>query len=327
MGIDRSSCNCHCSIITVCSSQKGDELALNKYVKKFDKTPILVISIACLVVVEFSLVKFARAAITPPLGAATTYGILANTYVNTTAGTTVNGDVGFTTGPAVAPADVVDPMAVTHINPLVPIVERESDIGVSDFMSHIGQFEAFTGEDRRLPPVAKKDDVAEKNVGAGQGGVPSSSEGKPTGVLVFGIDGYDGMIQRYGRPIADRVVMKFSALLASKVRGGESIMQLADGRIAIISLTADRDQCRKFAGRICAALATASISVAGERVATTVSAGGATVPEESGENSVEDLLRLATSRLELAVHEGGNRVFFGLERSKDKLGQEDSFHA
>ena len=72
--------------------------------KKFDKTPILVISIACLVVVEFSLVKFARAAITPPLGAATTYGILANTYVNTTAGTTVNGDVGFTTGPAVAPA-------------------------------------------------------------------------------------------------------------------------------------------------------------------------------------------------------------------------------
>ncbi len=45
----------------------------------------------------------ALAATTPSLGAAATYGILAGTYTNTTAGTTINGDVGFTTGPAVAP--------------------------------------------------------------------------------------------------------------------------------------------------------------------------------------------------------------------------------
>ena len=46
----------------------------------------------------------ALAATTPSLGAATTYGILSSTFTNTSAGTTVNGDVGFTTGPAVAPA-------------------------------------------------------------------------------------------------------------------------------------------------------------------------------------------------------------------------------
>src|SRR5680860_296361 len=46
----------------------------------------------------------AFAATTPSLGAAATYGILAGTYTNTTAGNTTNGDVGFTTGPAVAPA-------------------------------------------------------------------------------------------------------------------------------------------------------------------------------------------------------------------------------
>lgn len=49
------------------------------------------------------------AATTPTLGMASTYGILASTYTNTTAGTTINGDVGFTTGPAVAPNGV-------HIN-------------------------------------------------------------------------------------------------------------------------------------------------------------------------------------------------------------------
>src|SRR3989338_5505084 len=44
------------------------------------------------------------AATTPSLGAAGTYSVLSSTYTNTSAGTTISGDVGFTTGPAVAPA-------------------------------------------------------------------------------------------------------------------------------------------------------------------------------------------------------------------------------
>lgn len=46
------------------------------------------------------------AATTPSLGSAATYGVLGSTYSSTAAGTTVSGDVGFTTGPAVAPAGV-----------------------------------------------------------------------------------------------------------------------------------------------------------------------------------------------------------------------------
>src|SRR5258708_10314329 len=45
------------------------------------------------------------AATTPSLGAAGTYGVLASTYTNTSV-TTINGDVGFTTAPAVAPLGV-----------------------------------------------------------------------------------------------------------------------------------------------------------------------------------------------------------------------------
>ena len=45
----------------------------------------------------------AFAATTPSLGAAATYAVLGSTYTNTSAGTTINGDIGFATGPAVVP--------------------------------------------------------------------------------------------------------------------------------------------------------------------------------------------------------------------------------
>jgi hypothetical protein len=45
----------------------------------------------------------AAAASSPSLGAAATFGILAGTYTNTASGTTINGDLGYTTPPAVAP--------------------------------------------------------------------------------------------------------------------------------------------------------------------------------------------------------------------------------
>lgn len=43
------------------------------------------------------------AATDPSLGTANTYSILSGTYTNTAPGTTINGDLGYTTGPAVMP--------------------------------------------------------------------------------------------------------------------------------------------------------------------------------------------------------------------------------
>lgn len=45
----------------------------------------------------------AQAATSPSLGLASPFGILSGTYTNTLPGTTINGDLGYTTGPAVAP--------------------------------------------------------------------------------------------------------------------------------------------------------------------------------------------------------------------------------
>ena len=60
--------------------------------------------IGLLFALAFMMVSpIAYAATSPGLGDASTFGILANTYTNTAGGTTINGDLGYTTPPAVSP--------------------------------------------------------------------------------------------------------------------------------------------------------------------------------------------------------------------------------
>lgn len=53
-------------------------------------------------VISFSMQNSALAVVTPSLGLTTTFGILSSTYTNTVIGSTINGDVGYITGPATA---------------------------------------------------------------------------------------------------------------------------------------------------------------------------------------------------------------------------------
>lgn len=71
------------------------------YFKKSAKPTGLFITIVTLVLVSMEPIT-SHAATTPSLGMAASYGVLASTYTNTSS-TTINGDVGFTTEPAVAP--------------------------------------------------------------------------------------------------------------------------------------------------------------------------------------------------------------------------------
>lgn len=76
--------------------------------KRIIKYTLLTAAVIGLGFVVFGFIKSLGvfAATTPSLGAAATYGILANTYTNSAAGTTINGDVGFTVGPTVEPDPV-----------------------------------------------------------------------------------------------------------------------------------------------------------------------------------------------------------------------------
>lgn len=60
------------------------------------------IALLLIIVMQFIFVPLpkAYAATTPAFGQAASFGILSSTYTNTAGGTTINGDLGYTTGPA-----------------------------------------------------------------------------------------------------------------------------------------------------------------------------------------------------------------------------------
>jgi len=208
---------------------------------------------------------------------------------------------------------------------------RQSDVGLGDFMSKMVRLAALSesaliGENAIEEPSINVHEQRIPDVTAHrclQDSLTGADEKPVAGVLVFGLDDYHGLWKRHGREVADKIVVKLSGLLAEKIRGEESIIQLADGRIAIISPTAGREQCANFAWRVCKALAAAHLSLRGERVETTVSAGVAAVPDDGADTSMPDLLRLATSRLDAAVRAGGNQVVFGKKERRNSLNQEE----
>jgi two-component system cell cycle response regulator len=234
--------------------------------------------------------------------------------------------------PKESPGLVVDLLA-SNVKQNALDYAGQSDVGISDFSSRIGQLAGLAdgAANDDLGAAQRLDDEYERRLAANRAEqclrekLAAAREGQPAGVLLFGLDGYDELLTRFGRELAEKVVKKFSGLLAGKIRGEETLIQLADGRIGIVSPTAGRDQCASFAWRVCKALASAHISLRGQRIQTTVSAGVAAVPEDGDEVSAADLLRLASSRLDAAMRAGGNQVVFGKGDGKNSLNQEEFF--
>ncbi len=193
-------------------------------------------------------------------------------------------------------------------------VGRDSSVGLDDFGARM---ERLTG--LGVAPSAPAMPAA-----ADEGGAPAKGKRQKhclendlrqvaasqpaASVLIFGIDGYASLCECFGRRMADKVVDKFSRLLRSKIRAQESLLPLAEGRVGIALGGIDRQQCTTFARRVCKALAAATLSVGGERIKATVSAGVAATPEDGNGLSAEELFYLASNRLESAVAAGGNRV-------------------
>lgn len=186
----------------------------------------------------------------------------------------------------------------------------QSDIGISNIMGDITRLlnppadepseDGGYSEDTVLAEEMLEEYLATN--------VPEARDGHGVGVLAFGLDGYDDLVQSYGPELAFRSAQKFCFLLSRKIRPEDYIGQLANGRVVIVTRSTTPSVCAGFANRVCKAMASAQISVSGQRIHLTISVGVAVVPDDGVELTERGVLELAYDRLDAAVSAGGNQV-------------------
>ncbi|MDR1995856.1 diguanylate cyclase domain-containing protein [Azonexus sp.] len=196
-------------------------------------------------------------------------------------------------------------------------VGRDSTVGFGDLRARLERLDSLGASiPAKVIPVVGPDHEAGQRPSDGrlkrclEQHLKKEAESHPTAsALIFGIDDYASLCERFGQRIADKVVDKFSRLLRGKIGAQESLLPLADGRIGIAG-NIGREQCAIFARRVCKALSAATLSVGGKQIKATVSAGIAAMPQDGSGLSAEELFYLALSRLDAAMAAGGNRIVY-----------------
>ncbi|HMV00988.1 MAG TPA: diguanylate cyclase [Rhodocyclaceae bacterium] len=205
-------------------------------------------------------------------------------------------------------------------------VGTASNLGISDIMGQMGRMAGMSGITAsdvmgsakpvpEFPPRAEVELFLTRYLAAGGN--------HSVGVLVFGLDSYPRVAQRFGSDLADKIALKFGRLLANKIRTDDCIGAFLPGRVAIVAPGTNRALCASFAERVCKGLAAAQISIRGERVDMTVSVGVAAVPEDGVALSADDFLMLANGRMDAALKAGGNRVESGQSRTSEDFRKDE----
>jgi diguanylate cyclase (GGDEF)-like protein len=137
----------------------------------------------------------------------------------------------------------------------------------------------------------------------------STANRQSTGVsaLIFGIVNHDALIDQFGEEVAEEIGARFANLLLAKIGRHDSIARYPGERLLIVSRGIGLAQCVHFARRVCKSLASGHITIRGQQVKLSATAGAATSLEK-GVSSSASLLALASQRLDRALGCGGNAV-------------------
>jgi CheY-like chemotaxis protein len=229
-------------------------------------------------------------------------------------------------------APLATPQAAAFPDDQLDEIGVQTDVGVSDIMGRLGELaglcgnepkdvEAVEGSCGNEDAVQPRETVEEYLAKS----LPLAADGQGVGVIAFAIDGYDDLLARHGNDLAIRTAEKFSFMLARKIRPEDCIGQLPDGLVVIVAAATTGDTCSRFATRICKAMAAAQVSVRGQRLDLTVSAGVAVMPDDGMELTGPALLQMAHDRLAASRKAGGNRVTARPDYQGSGLGNCETF--
>jgi len=132
----------------------------------------------------------------------------------------------------------------------------------------------------------------------------------PSCLMIVGFDNYPLIVSQLGEDKVENIGTRFAKKVADKVRKEDCVGLFSPGRFAIVSPGTMPEACAVFANRLRRAIAEANVSVRGQRIPLTMSAGIASVPADDA-SSAEDLMEIAYHRMEMAIAAGGNRTECG----------------
>ena len=128
---------------------------------------------------------------------------------------------------------------------------------------------------------------------------------KPIALLMFDLDHFKSVNDRFGHAIGDEVLRVFAQVMSTSLRASDIVARLGGEEFAAI-LPADRAQTTIIAERVRAAFESAGVIVAGHRIGATVSIGAAL--SDAPVTNIEALLLLADAALYRAKAAGRNRL-------------------
>ena len=166
------------------------------------------------------------------------------------------------------------------------------------------ELSALVSPDSKAPVLQSRDEI-EAQISHALSKANKQSTG--VSVLMFGIVNFDALIEQLGEEIAEEIGARFANLLLAKIGPHDAIARYTGERLIIVSHGVDLKQCAHFARRVCRGVAAGHITIQGQRVKLSATAGAATSLEQ-GITSARELLTQTSQRLDRALGCGGNAV-------------------
>ncbi|MBI5905248.1 MAG: GGDEF domain-containing protein [Deltaproteobacteria bacterium] len=130
----------------------------------------------------------------------------------------------------------------------------------------------------------------------------------PLSFILFDIDHFKSINDRYGHPAGDAVLRQLASFLRDATRSSDAVVRYGGEEFALMVSSLDAEQVFLHADRLRAALESTPFALPGvpEPVRITVSGGVATYPQDG--ESFSELVRIADAALYHAKETGRNRV-------------------
>ena len=126
-------------------------------------------------------------------------------------------------------------------------------------------------------------------------------------VMTLDFDNLEKLREVYGDETVAQLQKRFVSILLSKIRKEDSLGHLRDNCLAVVSPGTPLRGCEIFANRLRDGIASANISIQGQRLSMSLSIGISNVPDDKV-STAEELINLADERLGMAKKSGGNCI-------------------